>query len=82
MTKLSTSLGSKETNLTGTISKETNLTGTIEPAVVVSYQVDNKLSDVSENPVQNKVITAVLKTKKDTTIDESIDSMDILALFN
>jgi hypothetical protein len=28
-----------------------------------SYIVDSELSDVSENPVQNKVVTAALDTK-------------------
>lgn len=81
MTKLSTSLDSEQ-SLSGTVMSEgTKLTGTITPAISVSYQVDNKLSDVSENPVQNRIITAALKAKKDVTADESIDGVDILSLF-
>lgn len=47
-------------SLKGNVSAQKNLKGKMSKS---SYIVDSELSDVSENPVQNKVVTAALDTK-------------------
>jgi hypothetical protein len=47
-------------SLQGAVSAQGNLKGTASKS---SYTVDNALSDASENPVQNKVVTAALNSK-------------------
>jgi hypothetical protein len=70
------------TKLSASLDSEQSLSGTITPAISVSYQMDNELSDVSKNPVQNRIITAALKAKKDLQLDESIETSTILKLFS
>lgn len=71
-------------SLEGDLSTPISLEGEIDVQLVneITWNVDSELSETSGNPVQNKVVTEALKNKKDTTLDESIDTMFILNLFS